>query len=164
MKDLISKEDKISNQLFAKYLIENGLVLEDDIIIELARSIHDSISISPSFTGFTRLIYSTEIPKTEIIYDGLGKSLGKNKYQINFISNYFSKKVKSYLTDVYAEKSFNIGVCTHDNDEFILGKLALIDYQKELIANGINVTSMENKLERNNHIYLLTNRGNKNGK
>lgn len=164
MNKTFMNNDMNSNYLLAKYLRDNNLVLADDVVVELSREIMDSLSVQPSFDGLTRLVYTCELPQIDDVYLDLAQPLGKERYHINFISSLFNERVGLYLNNVIPDSSFNIGVCTNVDSEYIVGKLSLIDYKKRLEAKGIKVNSYEDKLEKNNHVYVLTNRGKKNGR
>ena len=159
MKKFVTENDENSTKLFAKYLKDNGLVNDGDVLLEYSTNFFDSISIQKCFDGYDRLIYTESFPIVKSVYNELIVPNGKNISQLNFISNCFNDNAFEFLYSNGKDISFNVGICTNFMREYIPQKLHLIDYEKELIAKGINVHAMEDNLERNNHIFLLTNRG-----
>ena len=120
MKKKYINYDRKSSSLFASYLIANGLVLEDDVVLEFTYSVNDSVSINYSFEGINRLIYTSSKPSINEIYYEYIYPCHKSKYQLNYISDYFSNYTKECFSTLDRENSFNIGICTSFDDEYHL--------------------------------------------
>lgn len=159
MKKFVTENDEISTRLFAKYLVDKGLVTEGDVLLEYSNNIYDSLGMQKCFGEYDRLICADSFPLIDSVYQELIIPYGKEKTQLNFLSNCFNNYAFEFLYSNGKDLSFNVGVCTNFLREYVPQKMHLVEYEKELIAKGIKVTAIEDHLDRNNHIFLLTNRG-----
>ncbi len=155
---------KEENRLFANFLATNGLVQKNDIIVEYAQRIEDSISINGELHGYSRIIYSTSFPFTRDINEEISEFKRPGDHQVNFICNGFNHRIKNFNQQFAFTHVFNIGICSPINGEYTYGKMELVKYEKELLAKGIKVEHIESLVGEKNMIYLLTNRGFNNGR
>lgn len=160
----IRHNERFSNDLFVRFLKENGYFTSDDVIVEFVRSMREALSVNPAFHGYSRFIFCNHLPSIDTIEEKAKESNGNRKYRINFISNSFNRLVQSFVDESIPRCDFNIGICTDNANEFKYGKLELVKFGLELEARGIEVNQEERELSKNNHLYLLTNRGRNNAK
>ena len=164
MRSVYDDQIKEENRLFATFLANNGLVQQNDILVEYAPRIEDSICVNTALDGYTKIIYGSYFPCNKDIKREIRKLELIDEYQVNFICNGFNHRIKNLSHCFATESIFNIGLCSPINGEYTFGKLELVKYEKQLRAKGIKVEHIESLVGDNSMIYLLTNRGFKNGK
>lgn len=155
--------DRITNQLFARFLCENGLITKDDVVVEYVRQLNDAVVIDEIFNNNPKIIYCDGVHESSTIHDHIINNFGLSDYRVNLISNAFNDRVASACKKLLPYGRFNIGICTDDVSEYSVGKLKLVRFAKELIATGIKVDSYENEYG-GNKLYVLSNRRRLNGK
>ncbi|MBR1385393.1 MAG: hypothetical protein IJ568_01040 [Bacilli bacterium] len=149
--------EKNKNEIIGKYLIENSLVLQEDIILEYATDLVNGISVNHDFYKNERFLFVRGIPSIKMINKTLIVPLNKTKYNINFISSIFDEYTKKCIKKVEKDCSFNIALIEENEKKYERKKLKLVKYQEELNAKGVIGTLIEEKIN-DKKLLLLTNR------
>ena len=159
MRSIYDEQIKEENRLFASFLANNGLVQPNDIIVEYAHRVEDSICVNTPLDGYSKIIYSGHFPQNKEIRREVKRLDKKDEYQVNFICNGFNNRIKNLNQCFATTDIFNLGICSLINGEYTFGKMELVKYERELQAKGIKVEHIESLVGENSMIYLLTNRG-----
>ncbi len=152
------KEDFESKKLFAEYLKAKGLVLREDVILECVRNSKYSIALEKCFHNNNKIIFCNRLPKPDKFKKCFLDNYSWHDSEFNYISNAFNDHVARIVDNLIPYCYFNLGVCTSVEDEYEYGKMTIVKYEDELLARGIAVEHFEEDLEKNNKIYVLSNR------
>ena len=163
MSNIIYEESiKLCNQLFARFLCDNGLILADDVIIEYTRSLLDSVASDDIFKYNHKKIFCRDMPSAEKLHEDIVKN-GIVNYKVNLVSNAFNDRVGDAAKSILPYGVFNIGICTDKLDEYECGRLKLIKFANDLVRCGTRVGDYE-KQYGENKLFVLTNRRRLDGK
>lgn len=150
--------EKKDNKLLAELLLSNGLVLDDDVIVEYIERVENAISLHPGIDKYTKLVYSSYSNLSRNMYGDVCQIAGRRDFTINFISSVFDNKVTDLNDKFLPNSAFSFGVCTKEDEEYEERKFALKKYQKELVATGIQTYAIDEKLDDGHKVYILSNR------
>ena len=159
----MDKKYKRSNELLAKYLIENGLIEDNDIILEYVRGIEHSICINTGFEGLSKIAFSGKVPSVDTVYDELNKIEISRAYYLNFLASTFSDEVFKLNDHLLLDGVFNFGIASDIEEEYTESKIVLVKYEEELLARGISVNHYEDTVGDNHKLLVLKKKKKKNG-
>ena len=154
---------KLDNQLLARFLSDEGLILSDDVILEYVRHASEAVALDEVFRRNPKIIICEGEPAASEIHNHVINNFKLSDDRINLISNAFNGRVAKACKGLLPYGRFNIGICTSEPDEFEGSKLKLVKFQRELIASGIKVSSFEKEFGERK-LYVLSNRRRLNGK
>lgn len=162
-KIVIGEEEKRAIEIYAEYLKSNGFVLPEDYILECVRDPKYSVAWNEIFHEYSKIVFCNQLPN--LIRINQARDEVENHYHknVNFISNAFNDHIEDYINELLPNCYFNLGICSSNTKEYLYGKMSLVRYEEELVAQGINVEHIEDKVD-NNKIYLLSNRRHNNVK
>ena len=158
----ILENERVANELFARFLCENGLVLSDDVLVEYVRNITDAVSFDNIFKTNPKMIFCDGLRSSNELHDQIINGLGINNYKINLLSNAFNDHIGTAAKNFLPTGRFNIGICTDDKKEFKCGRYKLVRFSKELIATGVEIDTYERKYG-DKRLFLISNRRRING-
>jgi hypothetical protein len=159
----ILKNEQVSNELFARFLCENGLVKSDDVLLEYVPRINDAVSIDDIFKDNTKLIYCNGLRNSEEIHKLIIDSIGVYNYKVNLLSNAYNENIETAARKILPYGVFNIGICTDNLEEFKCGKLKLVKFASELRSTGIKTDTYEREYGYRK-LYLVSSRRRINGR
>ncbi len=142
-KENIIQNEKVSNELFARFLCENGLVKSDDVLLEYVPRIDTAVSIDDIFKDNTKLIYCKGFSKSDELHSFIINNLGLYNYKINLLSNAYNENVETAARKILPYGVFNIGICTDNLEEYNYGQLRLVKFASDLKATGIKTDIYE---------------------
>lgn len=160
-KEIIENE-KVANELFARFLCENGLVLSDDILIEYVRNIMDAVSFDNIFQTNTKMIFCDGLKSNTELNNRIINGFGIDNYKINLLSNGFNSHIEKAVKNFLPVGRFNVGICTDDEKEFKGCRYKLVRFSKELIATGVPIDTYEREYG-GKRLFLISNRRRING-
>ena len=159
----IIKIEKVSNELFARFLCENGLVKSDDVLLEYVPRVADAVSIDNIFKDNTKLIFCKGFTKSDELHDTIINNLGIYNYKINLLSNAHNDNVETAARKILPYGVFNLGICTDNLEEYELCRLKLIKFAGDLRSTGIKTDTYEREYGYRK-LYLVSSRRRLNGR
>lgn len=138
----------VNNRFFSEYLCDKGFILPSDSIIEVTDYIPDSVSIYLDNAVKSIFLGSANWSDVE-------RSFNYPFDNKNFVCNGVFPSVDSYISRVLKTGAFNVGICTSDLKDYHIGKEAYKKLYGKLVALGIPVLRVEEKLE-DGRVYLLS--------
>ena len=145
---------KISNEILAKFLVGEKLVLASDILIETTKDISSSILITEPFHRNKKSIILAGIDPSKIFSSKLTKN-EEDTGQINFVCNGVSANTKKFVDSVLNHGAFNIGICTSSDKEYTKNNRFLQRFRGDLLAVGIPVDEYQETVS-DYKLYLLS--------
>ncbi len=142
---------KLSNDLFAKFLQSNNLVLSTDVLVETTPDINSAISINHfANNGKSIILLKGNLDKIVFPTDEF-----INGQTPNFICNGFFDHITDYTKMVIYRGSFNIGICTPDRKVFNSNKSKFQALSSKLAMKGVPIVEKEEVIS-SHKLYLLS--------
>lgn len=161
-KDEIKKK-RLANQLLARILCDNGLILSDDVILEYVQKFVSAVCIDDVFKDNTKLVFCGEMPSCDEIHEYIINDMGIVDYRINLISNDFNPVVESSAKAVLPYGRINLAICTDNLEKYEVERLRLAKFARELFKTGVRLDTYERQYG-DHKLFLLSNRRRINGK